>query len=83
MVDEVPEEKEKEEIHPAMKLLFSCIDTNPDEFAKGMFRQNVDAIKQFLTDKEKRILKQKAREAALGLFHKDLMRSLLSVKDRK
>lgn len=74
---------EDEDIHPAMKLLFSCIDTNPDEYARGMFRQNVDAVKQYLTDQERSLLKQKSREAALGLLHKDLMRTLLSANDRK
>jgi hypothetical protein len=74
---------EDEDIHPAMKLLFSCIDTNPDEYARGMFRQNVDAVKQYLTDQERSLLKQKSREAALGLLHKDLMRFLLSANDRK
>lgn len=72
-----------DDIHPAMKLLFSCIDTNPDEYARGMFHQNVNAVKQYLTDKERSMLKQKSRDAALGLLHKDLMRSLLSVNDRK
>lgn len=66
-----------ETMHPAVELLLKRMESHPEEFANGEWRDIEQHLAEHTNGVEKIALGAKKREIVLGVVHKRIMKRLL------